>query len=243
MFMPGVDGLIPPTNYRPYKPLSSKTQVKLVNGPFQGDGRNGGNDGNGGSKGDTVTKKGAAVTKGNTVTKSDGSNNQSPFKKANFDPSKYKGGPQPFKDYVYEEDTSIVARNIGFNDPKRLNKSYVKHAKHCFGTTDNRNKKTLEVFKSNVTALAQLADTVYTGSFRYADPAYIFVKEINEKATAVVVNATDLEYITSVNPTEPQIDNLELNKNIGLDTRPPMPRTSRVKDPKITEIDNTQDNN
>jgi hypothetical protein len=40
--------------------------------------------------------------------------------------------------------------------------------------------------------------------------------------TAVIVNATDHEYITTINPSPGQRENLELTKNIGLDTRPSM---------------------
>jgi len=39
----------------------------------------------------------------------------------------------------------------------------------------NRNKENLKFFK-----LAQSADEVYKGSYRYEDPAYIFLKEINK---------------------------------------------------------------
>jgi hypothetical protein len=63
---------------------------------------------------------------------------------------------------------------------------------------------------------------VILGSYRFKDPAYIFLKEINGKLTAVIVNATDYEYITTINPSSGQRENLELNKNIGLDTRPSM---------------------
>ena len=53
--------------------------------------------------------------------------------------------------------------------------------------------------------------------YRYKDPAYIFLKEIDGKMTAVVVNATDFEYITTS-----QMDDIQSNGNIGLDTRPSM---------------------
>jgi len=47
--------------------------------------------------------------------------------------------------------------------------------KDCFGIMKNRNKENLKFFK-----LAQSADEVYKGSYRYEDPAYIFLKEINK---------------------------------------------------------------
>lgn len=50
--------------------------------------------------------------------------------------------------------------------------------------------------------------------------------------TAVIVNATDGEYITSINPTSGQMEDLQSNKNIGLDTRPSMQLTLRLRGPK-----------
>jgi len=166
-----------------------------------------------------------------------GGDNQPPPESSQFDASKYKGGPSPFEKYEYK-DTEVVAQNIGFNQPNRLNKSYDKHAENCFGIVENRNKENLGIFKGEITNLAQSADEVYKGSYRYQDPAYIFLKEINEKPTAVIVNATDLEYITSINPTSGQIANLELDGNIGLDTRPSMSTqlTLRLRGPKNSNL-------
>ena len=118
----------------------------------------------------------------------------------------------------------------------RLNKSYDKHAKDCFGITENRNKQNLEIFKGDISNLAQSADDVYKGSYRYKDPAYIFLKEIDEKMTAVIVNATNGEYITSINPTSDQMEDLESNHNIGLDTRPSMQLTLRLRGPENSNL-------
>ena len=82
----------------------------------------------------------------------------------------------------------------------------------------NRNNENLGIFKGDIQDLAKSADDVYKGSYRYADPAYIFVKEVEGEIVAVIVNATDGEYITSINPTENQMDDLNSNKNISLDT-------------------------
>ena len=113
-----------------------------------------------------------------------------------------------------------------------MNKSYDKHVKDCFGIRENRNKENLERFKGDIKSLVQSADEVYTGSYRYEDPAYIFLKKIDEKMTAVIVNATDGEYITSINPTRGQMEDLQSNRNIGLDTRPSMQLTLRLRGPK-----------
>ena len=104
----------------------------------------------------------------------DGDNNFPPPEDSQFDASKYKGGPSPFEEYEYK-DPAVVAQNIGFNQPNRLNKSYDKHAEDCFGIVENRNKENLEIFKGDIKNLAQSADEVYKGSYRYEDPAYIFL--------------------------------------------------------------------
>lgn len=165
----------------------------------------------------------------------DGDNNQPPPENDNFDASKYKGGPSPFEEYEYK-DPAVVAQNIGFNQPNRLNKSYDKHAEDCFGIVENRNKENLESFKGDIKNLAQSADEVYKGSYRYEDPASIFLKEIDEKMTAVIVNATDGEYITSINPTSGQMEDLQSNGNIGLDTRPSTQLTLRLRGPKNSNL-------
>lgn len=103
----------------------------------------------------------------------DGGNDQPPPESSQFDASKYRGGPSPFEDYEYK-DPAVVAQNIGFNQPNRLNKSYDKHAEDCFGIVENRNKENLQIFKGEITNSAQSADEVYKGSYRYEDPAYIF---------------------------------------------------------------------
>jgi len=202
--IPGANGFVPHQTYCRYHenaPLSCKPNVKVSDGPFQGD----------------------------------GDNNQPPPEDGKFDASQYKGVPSPFKKYEYE-DLAVVAQNIGFTQPRRLNKSYDKHAKDCFGIMGNRNKENLEIFKGDIQNLAQSADEVYKGSYRYEDPAYIFLKEIDEKMTAVIVNATYGEYITSINPTSGQIEDLESNGNIGLDTRPSMQLTLRLRGPKNSNL-------
>lgn len=113
-----------------------------------------------------------------------------------------------------------------------MNKSYDKHAENCFGIVENRNRENLEIFKGDIKNLAQSADKVYKGSYRYEDPAYIFLKKIDEKMTAVIVNATDGDYITSINPSSGQMEDLQSNGNIGLDTRPSMQLTLRLRGPK-----------
>lgn len=52
--------------------------------------------------------------------------------------------------------------------------------------------------------------------------------------TAVIVNATDGEYITSINPTSGQMEDLQ--SNIGLDTRPFMQLTLRLRGPRNSNL-------
>jgi hypothetical protein len=117
-----------------------------------------------------------------------------------------------------------------------LNKSYDKHVEDSFGIVENRNKENIERFKDDIKNLAQSADEVYKGSYRYKDPAYIYLKEIDEKMTAVIVNATDEEYITSINSTLMQMEDLQSNGNIGLDTRLSMQLTLRLRGPKNSNL-------
>ena len=162
----------------------------------------------------------------------DGNNGNNENKDSPFDASQYKGGPNPFIDKFDYKDPEIVAQKIGFNNPNRLNKSYDKHSEKCFGIQENRNKASLGTFKGEVGGLAQSSDKTVKGSYRYKDPAYIYLKEIDGKQTAVIVNATDDEYITTINPTINQLEDLESNGNIGLDTRPSMQLTLKLRGPK-----------
>ena len=98
----------------------------------------------------------------------------------------------------------------------RLNKSYDKHAKNCFGIVENINTQNLEIFKGDIKNSVKSLNDVYKGSDRYEDPAYIFVKEIDGKMTAIIVNATDGEYITSINPTRGQMNDLKSNRTVHL---------------------------
>ena len=55
----------------------------------------------------------------------------------------------------------------------------------------------------------------YADIFRY--------KSVFQDQTVIIVNASDLEYITTVNPTAYQLNNFETHKNFGLDQRPRNP--------------------
>lgn len=65
------------------------------------------------------------------------------------------------------------------------------------------------------------------GSYEYTAPAYIFVNKSAEaegvKPLTVAVNASDMEYITVVFPTETAQNNFKKDQNLGQDRRPPIP--------------------
>ncbi len=48
----------------------------------------------------------------------------------------------------------------------------------------------------------------------------------------VIVNATDNSFITVVNATESQLKSIQEDNNFGLDTRPSMQLTLRLREPK-----------
>ena len=54
--------------------------------------------------------------------------------------------------------------------------------------------------------------------------------------TAIIVNATDGKYITSINTNKSKMKNLESNGNIGLDTRLSMQLTLRLRGPKNSNL-------
>jgi Colicin D len=199
LIIPGVDGFVPNKSYYGSNKQFSYKSVKVVGNPLQGDENNGNN---------PPPEDGQCDARQETN-------------------SEYKNGPSPFKDYNYK-DRETVAQNILFNKPRRLDKTYDKHAKECFDITENRNNSNLLRFQKDIEDLAQSADRVYKGSYRYEDPAFIFVKEIDNKMTVVIVNATNNEYITVFNPTANQMKNLNLDVNIGFDTRPSSPSTQMI---------------
>ena len=52
----------------------------------------------------------------------------------------------------------------------------------------------------------------------------------------LLVNATDGEYITSINPNSDQMEDLESSYNIGLDTHPSMQLTLRLRGPENSNL-------
>lgn len=58
-----------------------------------------------------------------------------------------------------------------------------------------------------------------------------------KKNTAVVVNATDIEYITAINPIVKQIKDLDLSGNIGFYSCPNMQsKLKKFKGPKNNNL-------
>ena len=105
---------------------------------------------------------------------------------------------------------------------KDENRNRVKRAeKRLFKTYRSKVETDLRVFaivdlKSNKLLEFSVATEVdYADIFRY--------KSVFQDQTVIIVNASDLEYITTVNPTAYQLNNFETHKNFGLDQRPRNP--------------------
>ena len=68
------------------------------------------------------------------------------------------------------------------------------------------------------------------GSYRYETPAYHYKKP--DEDLIVTVNATTNKYISVRNATDFQLEKLEIDGNLGYDSRPPMSLTLRLRGPK-----------
>ena len=130
----------------------------------------------------------------------------------------FRGGPNPYKfkySYNVQEDT----RESTIFTPRLLNHSFDGHAIKCFNITGNRNKQTLKAFENaNRSFIESTGTQLTTGSYRYETPAFIYTQDGTD--LIVVVNATNNHFITVINGTESQHMNIQLNYNVGLDTRP-----------------------
>ena len=159
-----------------------------------------------------------------------GGNNQPPPEDGNFDASQYKGGPSPFKDFDYDN-PSHTRENVGFSNQKRMSHSYDGHAEECFGMKENRNKESLQKFEGKIRDYIKSPETErINGSYRYGTPAYHYKKP--DEDLIVSVNATNNEYISVRNATDFQLGKLEIDGNLGYDSRPSMSLTLRLRGPK-----------
>ena len=160
----------------------------------------------------------------------DGDNNQPPPENGNFDASKYKGGPSPFKKYDYDN-SDHTRENTDFSNKRRMSHSYDGHAEKCFGIQENRNKENLQKFEKNIRDYIESPETErINGSYRYETPAYHYKKPYED--LIVTVNATNNEYISARNATDFQLEKLEIDGNLGYDSRPSMSLTLRLRGPK-----------
>lgn len=160
-----------------------------------------------------------------------GGDNQPPPENGNFDASQYKGGPNPFLDKFDYDNPNHTRENTDFSSQKRMNHAYDRHAEKCFGMKENRNKENLKEFEGKARSFIESPETEkINGSYRYETPAY-FYKEKDGNLVAIV-NATDNSFITVVNATESQLKSIQEDQNFGLDTRPSMQLTLRLRGPK-----------
>ena len=161
----------------------------------------------------------------------DGDNNQPPPEDGKFDASQYKGGPNPFIDKFDYDNPNYTRENTDFSSQKRMNHAYDRHAEKCFGMKENRNKENLKKFEVKARSFIESPETEkINGSYRYQTPAY-FYKEKDGNLVAIG-NATENSFITVVNATESQLKSIREDNNFGLDTRPSMQLTLRLKGPK-----------
>ena len=160
-----------------------------------------------------------------------GGNDQPPPENPKFDSSHYKGGPNPFIDKFDYDNPNYTRENTDFSSQKRMNHAYDRHAEKCFGMKENRNKENLQKFEGKARRFIESPGTEkINGSYRYETPAY-FYKEKDGNLVAIV-NATDNSFITVVNATESQLKSIQEDHNFGLDTRPSMQLTLRLRGPK-----------
>jgi len=155
-------------------------------------------------------------------------NNPPPEDGSEFDFSQYKGGSSPFKNFDYDNENH-TRENVAFSNQRRMNHSYDGHAEKCFGMQENRNKQSLQNLKKKIRDYVESAETerIY-GSYRYETPAYHYKKP--DEDLIVTVNATNNEYISVRNATDFQSEKLEIDGNLGYDSRPSM--SLKLRDPK-----------
>ena len=170
------------------------------------------------------------VSKNQFQPKDEGNNNNPPPEDGQFDASQHKGGPSLFKDFNYDN-KNHTRENVDFSNQKRMNHSYDGHAEKCFGMQENRNKESLKKFEGTVQDYIQSPETErINGSYRYETPAYHYKKP--DEDLIVTVNATNNEYISVRNATDFQLEKLEIDGNLGYDSRPSMSLTLRLRGPK-----------
>lgn len=103
-----------------------------------------------------------------------------------------------------------------------MNHAYDRHAEKCFGMKEN-----LQKFERKVRRFIESPGTEkMNGSYRYETPAYLYKKK-------------DGNLVAIVNATESQLKSIQEDHNFGLDTRPSMQLTLRLRGPK----NNTKNNN
>lgn len=161
----------------------------------------------------------------------DGDNNQPPPENGNFDESQYKGGSSPFIDKFDYDNSNHTRENTDFSNKRRMSHSYDGHAEKCFGIQENRNKENLQKFEKDIQDYIESPETErINGSYRYETPAYHYKK--SDEDLIVTVNATNNEYISVRNATDFQLEKLEIDGNLGYDSRPSMSLTLRLRGPK-----------
>jgi len=93
-------------------------------------------------------------------------------------------------------------------------------------------KENLQIFEGKINDFIQSPESIrINGSYRYEVPAYHYIKPGED--LVVTVNVTDNGYISTRNATEFQLEQLaQSDHNLGIDTRPSMALTLRLRGPK-----------
>ena len=96
---------------------------------------------------------------------------------------------------------------------------------------ENRNPKNVKKFEKKVQDYIQSDETErINGSYRYDVPAYHYKQP--DCDLVVTVSAEDNEYISIRNATEFQLENMQVDGNLGYDTRPSISLTLKLRGPK-----------
>ena len=105
------------------------------------------------------------------------------------------------------------------------------HAEKCFNIKEPRNKESMAKFVGCLKDYAESpeAEVIY-GSFRYEEPAYHYKHPGSD--LVYTVDANNNTPISVRNATDFQLEKMEVDGNLGFDSRPSMSMTLRLRGPK-----------
>ena len=121
--------------------------------------------------------KSSIKIKNNTFNFGNDNNNQPPTKVISYiDKSKTNNDSNPYSNYKYNK--NFIRENTRFDDQKKMNHAYDKHAKKCFGFTQNRNKKALQGFIERTRSFIESPNIErIKGYYRHEIPCCIYTEK------------------------------------------------------------------